>query len=151
MGGMMRVMVLSNMALLPSWELCHWDISRLARDRPLRLATAAAMHQTVRRFAPEHGAARVIALALPRAAYALLLRVLPWLMGSRARKLWLIHGPKVSEQTRYVLRELLERAAHEGTPLEALAQLTERWEAELQRTLADRPVTSMAHQPRETT
>jgi ketopantoate reductase len=132
MGGMMRLMVLGNMALLPSWELCHWDIALLARDRSLRLATAVAMHQTVRRFAPERGVARAIALALPRAAYAVLLRVLPWLMGARARKLWLIHGPKVSEQTRYVLRILLERAAREGTPLDAMAQLMARWEASLE-------------------
>jgi ketopantoate reductase len=131
MGGMMRFMVMSNMALLPSWELCHWDIANLAADSELRWLTARAMHETARRFAPDGGPARLLARLTPPAAYAFVLRILPWLMGARARKLWLIHGPKVTEQTRYFLREVLERAEREGAPLQYLAQLTARWEAEV--------------------
>src|SRR4029077_1910357 len=96
MGGMMRLLVVANTALLPAWAMCAWDIARLARDRDLRSATARAMHEVMRRFAPERGLARVIALSLPRGAYTCLLRVLPWLMGGRARKLWLVHGPKLT-------------------------------------------------------
>jgi hypothetical protein len=43
--------------------------------------------------------------------------------------LWLIHGPKVSEQTRYVLRDLLGRAKREQASVPHLAELTARWEA----------------------
>jgi hypothetical protein len=78
------------------------------------------------------------------AAYALLLRVLPWLMGARARKLWSIHGPKVSGQTRHVLHALLARASAEGAPLEALAQLAARWEASLATSQASQAVQPFA-------
>jgi ketopantoate reductase len=131
MGGMMKLMVVSNIALLPSWELCHWNIAALASDRALRIATAHAMHESVRVFAPERGIARAIARRTPLAVYAFVLRVLPWLMGGRARELWLIHGPKVSEQTRYVLRDLLGRATRQQASVPHLAELTARWEASL--------------------
>jgi hypothetical protein len=128
MSGMMRLMVVSNIALLPGWELCGWDIAKLARDPELRELTARAMHETARQFAPASGPAHVIGRGLPLVFYTTLLRVLPWLMGMRARKLWLIHGPKVGEQTRYVLHELLARAARDKLPVPHLAKLTSRWE-----------------------
>lgn len=131
MGGMMKLMLLSNFALLPSWELCHWNIAALARDRALRLTTARAMHEAIRVFAPDRGVARAIALGTPLAVYAFMLRILPWLMGARARELWLIHGPKVSEQTRYVVRDLLGRAKREKASLPNLEELTARWEASI--------------------
>jgi ketopantoate reductase len=128
MGGIMRVMVVANCALMPSWALCDWDIARLARDRKLRVETARAMHEAVRGFAPERGVARFIARALPLAAYALLLRILPRLMGKRAATLWLIHGPKIDEQTAFVLNELIGRADRMNVPLEHLTTLTARWQ-----------------------
>jgi hypothetical protein len=131
LGGMMKLMVLSNFALLPSWELCQWNISALAADRALRLTTARAMHESVRVFAPEHGLARALAVGTPAAFYAFVLRILPWVMGSRARDLWLEHGPKVSEQTRYVLRDLLGRAKRQHAQMPNLAELTARWEASI--------------------
>jgi ketopantoate reductase len=131
MGGMMKLMVLTNFALLPSWELCQWNIAALARDRALRLTTARAMHESVRVFAPERGLAHALAVGTPPAVYAFVLRILPWLMGARARDLWLIHGPKVSEQTRYVLRDLLARAKRQQVALPNLAELTARWEKSL--------------------
>jgi hypothetical protein len=126
MSGMMSFMVTSTSALLPSWELCEWDLTRLARDRELRRTTARAMRETAVAFAADGGAARWLALAIPAALYDAVLRVLPWIMGARARRLWLVHGPKVAPQTGYFLRELLARA---GKPLPELAKLAARWEA----------------------
>jgi hypothetical protein len=51
-------------------------------------------------------------------------------MGARARKLWLIHGPKLTAQTRHFLHEVLARAERAHSPLRYLAELTARWEAE---------------------
>lgn len=129
MSGMMKLMVVSNIALLPAWELCEWDIRKLARDRELRELAARAMQEGAKQFAPARGPARFIARALPLAAYRFLLRVLPWLMGARARRLWLIHGPKVADQTNYVLRDLLARAKRDELPVPHLEALTQRWEA----------------------
>jgi ketopantoate reductase len=130
MGGMMQLMVMANMALLPSWELCRWDIAKLAANSELRWLTARAMHEAVRQFAPVRGPSRLLARLLPVAAYAFVLRILPWLMGARARKLWLVHGPKITEQTRHFLGEVLARAEREHRPLPHLVKLTARWEAE---------------------
>jgi ketopantoate reductase len=128
MAGMMRVMVVANCALMPSWSLCDWDITRLARDRELRIETARAMHEVVRAFAPDRGPARFIAQALPLAAYAWLLRILPVWMGKRAAALWQTHGPKIDEQTAFVLNELIGRADRMHVPLEHLSTLTVRWQ-----------------------
>jgi hypothetical protein len=127
MAAMMRVMVVSSIALLPSWELCNWDIAHLARDRTRRRQTASSMHELARAFAPERGFPRLLALAVPRGLYALLLRVLPWFMGKRAKRLWHVHGPKVREQTDYVLSELLARGAQSGLDLPHTTALHTYW------------------------
>jgi len=114
-------------ALLPAWELSGWNSARLAGDRELRALTASAMRETVQRFAPARGFARVLALALPGPFYAGVLRLLPWLMPERARALWRVHGPKIARQTGYMLRDLLERAEREHAPLAELARLAARW------------------------
>ena len=129
MAGIMSLMVTSTSALLPSWELCDWDLTRLARARELRRSTARAMRETAVAFAADGGPARWLALAIPTALYDAVLRVLPWIMGARARRLWLVHGPKITAQTGYCLRELLLRAERAGTPLPELAKLTARWRA----------------------
>jgi hypothetical protein len=131
MTGMMRLLFTVTCTLLPAWQLCNWDITRLARDRPLRWQTARAMHEAARAFAPERGLARVVARGLPLIAYVSVLRMLPLLMGTRARKLWRDHGPKITEQTRFALNQLLERAARAHAPLEHLARLTQHWNAAL--------------------
>jgi hypothetical protein len=125
---------------LPSWELCEWDLTRLARDRALRRTTARAMRETATAFAADGGAARWLALAIPSALYDAVLRVLPWIMGARARRLWFVHGPKVSAQTGYFLRELLARAARAGRPLPELTKLAARWEARTPRALQAQPL-----------
>lgn len=129
MAGMMGFMVTSTSALLPSWELCDWDLTRLARDRELRRATARAMRETALAFAADGGFARYLSLAIPAALYDAVLRVLPWIMGARARRLWLVHGPKITAQTGYFLRELLARATRAGKPMPELTKLAARWEA----------------------
>jgi ketopantoate reductase len=131
MAGMMRLMFAITCPLLPAWQLCDWDIARLARDRPLRWQTARAMHETARAFAPERGLARRVARGLPLLAYVSVLRLLPLLMNAPTRKLWRDHGPKITEQTRFALNQLLERAERAHAPLEHLALLTRRWSAAL--------------------
>jgi len=131
MGGMMRLVFTVTSVLLPSWQLCDWDSMRLARDRQLRWQTARAMHETVRAVAPERGLARWLARGLPVLVYAVALRVWPLLMGAPARKLWRQHGPKLTEQTRFSLNQLLERAERAHVPLEQLARLSQRWNTEL--------------------
>jgi ketopantoate reductase len=131
--GVMSFMVTLIHALLPSWELCDWDLRRLARDRSLRRQTARAMRETALAFAADGGSARRLARAIPCVLYDALLRVLPWLMGTRARRLWLVHGPKISAQTGYFVRELLARAERAGRPLPALAELNARCQARARR------------------
>lgn len=123
----MQLLAHSVLALLPGWELCDWDIARLARDAELRGATADAMHELARTLGPKSGLGRVLARGLPRAFYPLALRVLPVLMGARDREVWRIHGPKIHEQTRFVLEGLLQRARRDGHALPNLSHVHKRW------------------------
>ncbi|MET0390541.1 MAG: 2-dehydropantoate 2-reductase N-terminal domain-containing protein [Polyangiales bacterium] len=125
--GMMRFIAIATTVVLPAWELHSWRITQLAADRELRELTARALHECARAFAPTDGWFRWLALGLPRVAYALALRALPLLMGQPTRALWLAHGPKVHDQTRHWLNELLSRAAHAHTTLPALSELRGRW------------------------
>lgn len=121
---LLRAFAVATSVLLPAWGLCGWEPDRLARDSGLRTLTASAMREAVRTFAPAHSVARALSRGLPRAFYALLLLVLPWLMNGRTRALWRAHGPKIDDQTQYALAELLERSP---APLTHVSALYARW------------------------
>jgi ketopantoate reductase len=123
----MRFLVATNSVLLPAWELCGWDIRRLAGHAELRHDAASAMHEAARLLAPASGFARRLWLALPVAVYGWVIRLLPLLMGARAQELWRQHGPKLRAQTDYVLGDLLERARRQERALPALTRLYARW------------------------
>jgi ketopantoate reductase len=119
----MRFLVAMNSVLALGWELSAWELKELARHPLLRPETAAAMHEAVRLVVSR----RSPFLLLPRFAFALFLRIFPWLMSERGRQVWLRHGPKIRAQTDYVVRELLSLAHGQGAPTPALHALFERW------------------------
>jgi ketopantoate reductase len=129
MSDSMRWLAAATTALLPAWEQCGWDIRRLAAHRVLRDTAARAMHEAAGLVAARRGLIGWLSLRLPAAFYRGLIRLLPILMGSRAGALWRQHGPKVREQTGYVLRDMLERAQRQGRSVPALTQLYAAWQA----------------------
>jgi ketopantoate reductase len=120
---MMRFLVAANSVLALGWDLCDWELARLARHPELRAETAAAMHEAVHLVVP----ARSPLLLLPRSLFELFLRVFPWLMSKRGREVWLRHGPKIRAQTDYFTRELLALGLARGRPAAALRSLFDRW------------------------
>jgi hypothetical protein len=119
----MRFLMAMTSVLALGWDLCDWQLARLAQHPELREQTATAMHEAVRLVVP----ARSPFLLLPRFAFATFLRAFPWLMSKRARTVWLLHGPKIRAQTDYVVRELLAKGSEQGAPSAALRSLFERW------------------------
>jgi ketopantoate reductase len=126
----MRWLVAVTTALLPAWEQCAWDIRRLASHAVLRASAARAMREAACLVAPPRGLISWLSRHVPPAFYRGLICVLPGLMGSRAGALWRQHGPKVREQTGYVLRDLLARAQRQGRSVPALTQLYATWQAQ---------------------
>jgi 2-dehydropantoate 2-reductase len=123
----MRFLSATSSVLALGWDLCDWQLARLAQEPVLRRETAAAMHEAARLVAPR----RSLLSLLPRFAFALFLRVLPWLMSARGRQVWLRHGPKIRAQTDYIARELLRLGRARGLPTAALTRLFERSQREL--------------------
>jgi ketopantoate reductase len=127
MSDSMRWMVGANIALLPAWELCGWDVRRLAASGELRHLAAAAMQESAQLLAAPSGIVGWLARHVPARLYAWLIWWLPLLMGARASKLWQHHGPKTREQTRHVLADMRERAKRAGVAAVALEELQGRW------------------------
>lgn len=115
----MRFLVAANSVLALGWDLCDWELTRLARHPELRIETAAAMHESVRLVLP----ARSPLALLPRFAFAWFLRVFPLLMSKRGAEVWRRHGPKIRAQTEYIARELLALGKARGAPMAALTRL----------------------------
>ena len=115
--------------LIAGWDLCDFALERLARDPVQRRLTA-------RGIAESTGAIRVtgplrVLTWLPAWMYALLLRVLPLVVGRNGREVWRHHGPKIRVQTRYTLQIALKNAADRGSASPALHALAERFERHL--------------------
>jgi hypothetical protein len=87
------------------------------------------MYEAASLVAAPRGLIGWLSMRVPAAFYRGLIRVLPALMGSRAGALWRQHGPKVREQTGFVLRDMLERAQRQGRSIPALTQLYAVWQA----------------------
>jgi ketopantoate reductase len=119
----MRFLAAMNSVLALGWDLCDWQLERLAKHSELREQTATAMHEAVRLAVP----VRSPLLLLPRFLFATFLRAFPWLMSARARQVWLLHGPKIRAQTEHVVRELLASGSEQAAPKAALQSLFERW------------------------
>lgn len=118
--GPMQGMMALSAPFLAGWDLCDFQLGRLARDAQLRHLTARAMVEACH-SQPFSGAARLLRL-MPQLFWSALLRLLPWLIGANGREVWVHHGPKIREQTRYSLALLL--ASNARSP--ALHALHER-------------------------
>jgi hypothetical protein len=119
-------MVAVSAPFIAGWDLCDFTLERLARDAEHRRLTARGMAESA-------SAARLTGLLaplgwLPAWAYALLLRLLPLAIGQHGREVWLHHGPKIREQTRYSLQVALDNAARGGRAAPALQELSRRFE-----------------------
>jgi ketopantoate reductase len=130
MSDSMRWLAVATTALLPAWEQCGWDIRGLAAHGELRTTAARAMHEASGLVAAPRGIVGWLSTRVPAAFYRGLIRLLPLLMGPRAGALWRQHGPKVREQTGYVLRDMLERAQRQGRSVPALTTLYAVWQAQ---------------------
>jgi hypothetical protein len=76
---------------------------------------------------PLRGPVRVLRL-LPAAFWSCVLRMLPRVIKANGREVWVHHGPKIREQTRYCLA-FLQQAPK---PMPALHALTQRYELHFQ-------------------
>lgn len=118
----MTLMMGLSAPFLAAWDVCDFELERLARDRELRQLTARAMVE-----APRHlhftGMGRLFRL-VPAWFWSGVLRVLPRVIGAHGREVWVHHGPKVREQTRYFLALIQGTAAS----MPALSALTQRFE-----------------------
>jgi hypothetical protein len=110
---------------LAAWDMCDYELERLAHNTELRRLTASAMVEAPRSLSFS-GPSRLLRL-LPALFWSCVLRVLPLVIGKNGREVWLHHGPKIREQTRYCLELLQQRAA----PMPALHALSERFEQRL--------------------
>ena len=126
---LMAALVALNSVLALGWALCRWDLSRLAADRQLRTHTCEALRESLHVCAVHERSLRLVARFLPLGAYALAVRVIARFMGPSGREVWRHHGPKISAQTDYVVRDLIARANAAAIPLRALPPLFARWQA----------------------
>ena len=124
MSATMRVMVAVNSVLALGWDLCAWDLTRLARHAELRRLTARAMQETAGIVLPERSLLR----ALPAFAFEWVVRGLALFMGRKGRTVWRHHGPKIRGQSDDITRKLLSQAAAKAQPTPALAELFARWQ-----------------------
>jgi ketopantoate reductase len=122
MSAPMRVLVAANSVLALGWDLCGWDLARLARDRELRRLTALAMHESAGLALPARSVLRWL-------AFELCVRALARFMGPKGREVWLHHGPKIRGQTDDIVRKLLAEAEASSRATPALGDLFERWRA----------------------
>lgn len=129
-----RFLVAVSAPLIAGWDLCGFVLERLARDPEMRRLTARGIAESTRAFRVS-GPLTLLGL-LPAWAYAVLLRVLPHVVGRNGREVWLHHGPKIREQTRYTLQLAREHAAERGMEAPALQTLAERFEQHTTHTTA---------------
>ena len=125
---LMAALVGLNSVLALGWSLCGWDLSRLARDGQLRIQTCQALRETLHVCGAHEPSLRLVAKLLPLAVYSLAVRALARFMGPSGRDVWRYHGPKISPQTDYVVRDLLERAQRAAVSLTVLPVLFARWQ-----------------------
>jgi ketopantoate reductase len=125
----MLVLVALNSVLALGWALSGWDLERLVRDAQLRTQTAAALRETLKLLAARSAWLRWMSALLPLGMYTLTLRALARFMGPSGREVWRHHGPKISQQTDYVVRDLLARGVAQSFPLLELRRLFARWQA----------------------
>ncbi len=118
----MKLMMGLSAPFLAAWDVCDFELERLARDRELRQLTARAMVEAPRTL-QFTGLARLFRL-VPVWFWSCVLRLLPRVIGAHGREVWVHHGPKVREQTRYCLAVVQQAAA----PMPALRALTQRFE-----------------------
>jgi ketopantoate reductase len=123
MSGTMRVLVAANSALALGWELCGWDLERLAHEPELRRLTGRAMHESARIALPARSVLRLV----PAFGFELVVRALARFMGVKGREVWRHHGPKIRGQTDDIVRKLLDEAGAAALPTSALTDLFERW------------------------
>jgi len=114
----MKLMMALSAPFLAAWDVCDFELERLARDRELRQLTAHAMVEAPRSL-HFSGLGRLFKL-IPAWFWSLVLRVLPHVIGAHGREVWLHHGPKVREQTRHCLALVQQPSAHQPA-LQALA------------------------------
>ena len=126
---MMLCLVGLNSVLALGWALCDWDLKRLVRQAELRTQTAAALRETLQLLLARSGWLQAWSAGLPLAVYAFGLRLLARFMGPRGREVWRHHGPKIRQQTEYVVRELLARATAQSRSMLELRSLFARWQA----------------------
>ena len=108
---------------IAAWDLCDFQLERLAQDRELRQLTAKAMVEAPRNL-PFTGWGRLFWL-IPAWFWSCVLWLLPRVIGARGREIWLHHGPKIREQTRYCLAHV-QRTTSPTPALHALAQRLDR-------------------------
>jgi hypothetical protein len=125
----MLLLVALNSVLALGWAMAGWDLERLARDAELRTQTAAALRETLKLIAARSVWLRWPAALLPLGMYTLTLRALARFMGPAGREVWRHHGPKISQQTDYVVRDLLARGSAQSLPMFELRRLFARWQA----------------------
>lgn len=118
----MKLMMALSAPFLAGWDVCNFELERLAENNELRHLTAGAMVEAARSQVFS-GPTRLLAL-LPALFWSCVLRVLPHLIGKNGRAVWVHHGPKIRDQTRYCLELLLQSSA----PMPALRALAQRFE-----------------------
>ena len=118
----MKFMMALSAPFLAAWDVCNFELERLARNDELRRLTAGAMVEGARSQAFT-GPSRLLQL-LPAVFWSCVLRLLPFVIGRNGREVWVYHGPKIREQTRYCLELLMQSTA----PLPALRALAQRFE-----------------------
>jgi len=121
-------MVALSGPFIAGWDLCGFALERLAREPATRRLTARAMAEAI--AAQPRSGIMTLARWVPIWAYALLLRALPYVIGRSGREVWLHHGPKIRDQTRYSLQLAQRSAAQSGSPAPALDALAQRFERE---------------------
>jgi len=115
----MRGLVAGEYALVMGWELAGWDIDQLIADAELCALTEAAMEEASRILLGDSPRAPASTAPMPlgqRAAF----------MGEHFRAIWRVHGPKITEQTRYLADALLREASSQGIAADRLRELRTR-------------------------
>jgi ketopantoate reductase len=118
----MKLMMALSAPFLAAWDVCNFELERLARNSELRRLTAGAMVEGAR-SQDFTGPSRMLKL-LPAVFWSCVLRLLPLFIGRNGREVWVYHGPKIREQTHYCLERLLQSS----TPMPALRALAQRFE-----------------------